>query len=264
MSGMRLQELKAALYDAVKESLPEKQVAVAFSGGVDSTLLAVICRDLGKRVTLVTVGFPGSHDVSFSKQVAEKLGLEQEIVELDARDFQNDLAHVLKTVTCGNTSHIENCIAYYYIARAAQKRGLSVVASANGCDELFCGYNGYRAAYEKGKDAIMEMMEAKIANELVLVQEISAATAEFSVGVRQPFLSDKFAKFAKTIPVDQKIRGPDDMVRKHVLREVALLIGVPEESARKPKKALQYGSLIHKNYKLGRRNEKYSGLEKRF
>jgi len=39
------------------------------------------------------------------------------------------------------------------------------------------------------------------------------------------------------------------MVRKHILRKVALEIGVPEESAMKPKKALQYGSSIHKNFK---------------
>ncbi len=251
MSGMLLQELKAALYDAVEQGLPEKQVAVAFSGGVDSALLAVICRDLGKRVTLVTVGFPGSHDVSFSKQVAKKLGLEQETVEL-GHSFQKDLAHVRKTVTCGNTSHIENCIAYYYIAKAAQKRGLPVVASANGCDELFCGYNGYRAACEKGEAAVMELMEAKLENERALVQEISQVASEFLVEVRQPFLSDRFTEFAKKIPVSQKIKGPDDMVRKHVLREAALLIGVPEESATKPKKALQYGSQIHKHYKLGK------------
>jgi asparagine synthase (glutamine-hydrolysing) len=247
-----MQELKAALYDAVEKSLPEKQVAVAFSGGVDSTLLAVICRDLGKQVTLVTVGFPGSHDISFSKQIAKELALEQKTVELAARDFQRDLAHVLKTVTCGNTSHVENCIAYYYIAQAARKAGLSVVASANGCDELFCGYNGYRAACEKGASAVLELMESKLENERVLVQEISAVVAEFSVEVCQPFLSDRFVEFAKMIPVGQKIRGPDDMMRKHVLRETAILIGVPEESAMKPKKALQYGSQIHKHYKLGK------------
>jgi asparagine synthase (glutamine-hydrolysing) len=252
MSGVQLQELKDALYDAVRQALPEKQVAVAFSGGVDSTLLAVICRDLGKDVTLVTVGFPGSHDISFSGQVAQKLGIEQKIVELNERNFQRDLARVRETVTCGNTSHVENCIAYYYIAQTARKSGLSVAASANGCDELFCGYNGYRAAYEKGHDAIMELMETKIANELVLVQEISAVAAEFSVEVRQPFLSEKFAEYAKKIPVGQKITGPDDMMRKHVLRKAALSIGVPEESALKPKKALQYGSLIHKNYKKSR------------
>nr|WP_294806893.1 asparagine synthase-related protein [uncultured Nitrososphaera sp.] len=252
-----LQELERALRDAVGAVLPEKNVAVAFSGGVDSALLSIICRDLGKHVTLATVGFPGSHDVSFSKEIASKIGLPHTVVELDHRDFQKDLAHVLQTVTCGNTSHVENCIAYYYIAQAANRLGFSVVASANGCDELFCGYNGYRAVYDKGESAIMEYMESKIENELVLVQEISAVAAEFSVQVRQPFLSAKFVEFAKEkVPMDQKIKDANDMMRKHVLRQAALAMGVPEESALKPKKALQYGSLIHKNYKLSARERK--------
>ena len=41
----------------------------------------------------------------------------------------------------------------------------------------------------------------------------------------------------------------DDMIRKHILRRIALALGVPEESAMKPKKALQYGSSIHKYFK---------------
>jgi asparagine synthase (glutamine-hydrolysing) len=39
------------------------------------------------------------------------------------------------------------------------------------------------------------------------------------------------------------------MIRKHILRKTALALGVPEESAMKPKKALQYGSSIDKNFK---------------
>jgi asparagine synthase (glutamine-hydrolysing) len=121
--------------------------------------------------------------------------------------------------------------------------------SANGCDELFCGYDGYRKAYSGGEAAIMKMMDEKIANEFALMGEIALVAGRFGVVVRQPFLSGRFIEFAKTIPVDQKIRGPDDMVRKHALRQAAILAGIPEESAMKPKKALQYGSLIHKHFK---------------
>jgi asparagine synthase (glutamine-hydrolysing) len=244
-----LQVLKEALYRAVQETVPEKAVAVAFSGGVDSTMLAKICAGLGKDVTLFTVGFTGSHDIVFSREIASKLGMAHNIVELDEADFEQDLKRVRQAIGCGNTSHIENCIAYFYIARAARDSCLRVVLSANGCDELFCGYNGYRAVYEKGEPAVMAFMEEKISNELVLVQEISQVAAEFGVQVRQPFLSPGFVRFAKTIPLDQKILGADDLVRKHILRQAALLMGVPEESATKPKKALQYGSLIHKNFK---------------
>lgn len=246
------EELRDALYNAIRQAVPEKIIAVAFSGGVDSSLLAKICVDLGKQVTLLTVGFAGSHDIGFSKKIAAKLGLEHKVVEIDSRQFEQDLAYVRKTIGCGNTSHIENCVAYMSIARAANGAGMKIVLSANGCDELFCGYNGYRAVYDKGIDAIKKFMEEKISNELVLVQEIAQVAQGFGVEVRQPFLSPAFIEFAKTVPVDQKIKGADDMMRKHILRQAALAIGVPEESAAKPKKALQYGSSIHKNFKKQR------------
>jgi asparagine synthase (glutamine-hydrolysing) len=121
--------------------------------------------------------------------------------------------------------------------------------SANGCDELFCGYDGYRRAYNHGGEAeISTVMDSNIANEFALIGEIKIVADQLGVQVRQPFLSPRFIKFAKTIPIDQKIKGPDDMTRKHILRQVALAIGVPEESAMKPKKALQYGSSIHKHF----------------
>ena len=41
--------------------------------------------------------------------------------------------------------------------------------------------------------------------------------------------------------------GQDDMQRKHPIRELAMNCGVPEVAAQKQKKALQYGSQIHKS-----------------
>ena len=244
-----MHDLKRALYDAVSASVPEARVAVAFSGGVDSTLLARICNDLGKQVTLLTVGFSGSHDIEFAKGIAAKIKMEHRTLEIDYKNFTENLPRVRQTIKCENTSHIENCIAYLYISRLASQNKLDTVLSANGCDELFCGYDGYRRAYGGGEAAIMKLMDEKLANEFALMAEIAAVAGQRGVQVRQPFLSKKFIEFAKTIPVDQKIRGPDDMIRKHVLRQAALAAGVPEESAMKPKKALQYGSSIHKHFK---------------
>jgi len=244
-----LPDLKQALYDAVSESVPEAKVAVAFSGGVDSSLLAKICKDLGRQVVLVTVGFPHSHDIKFAKVIAQKMGMEHMTLEIDCGDFCENLPFIRKTIGCGNTSHIENCIAYFYISKLASQNGHRLVLSANGCDELFCGYDGYRRAFSGGEAAIMKMMDEKIANELTLVAEIATVAGQLGVTVRQPFLSPRFIEFAKTIPVDKKIKGPEDMTRKHILRQAALSTGVPEESAMKPKRALQYGSSIHKHFK---------------
>ncbi len=244
-----LLDLKQALYDAVSENVTEARLAIAFSGGVDSSLLAKICRDLGKQVTLLTVGFQGSNDLGFAGSVASKMEMDHKTLEIDYEDFKNNLRQVRQAIKCENTSHVENCIAYFYICKLAKQNSLNTLLSANGCDELFCGYDGYRKAYSSGGAAIMKLMDEKIANEFTLMDEIAIVADQFGVAVRQPFLSTKFIDFAKTVPIDQKIKGPDDMMRKHVLRQIALSIGVPEESAMKPKKALQYGSLIHKYFK---------------
>jgi asparagine synthase (glutamine-hydrolysing) len=248
-----LDALREELYRAVTNNVPETRIGVAFSGGVDSSLLAKICTSLGKQVVLLTVGFPGSHDIDFSKKIDSMIGLHHTIIKIDELDFQLKLGHVRSMIGCGNTSHIENCLAYHYIASAARREGLGTVLSANGCDELFCGYNGYRLAFDNGPEALAKLMKEKIENENQLVDEIAVVAKEFGIVVKQPFLDPGFISFAKTIPIDRKIKGRDDMIRKHILREVALQLGVPKESALKPKKALQYGSLIHKNYRKARK-----------
>ena len=49
--------------------------AIAFSGGLDSSLLAKIVKDNFKDVTLLTIGFPGSHDIEFSKFISDKMSI---------------------------------------------------------------------------------------------------------------------------------------------------------------------------------------------
>ena len=252
--------LRQALYDAVSENISEiARLGIAFSGGVDSSLLAKVCHTLGRQVTLLTIGFSGSHDIDFSKNIAAKMGMDHKVYEITYGDFEENLQRVRELIICNNTSHIENCIAYFYICRLAKQNDLSVVLSANGCDELFCGYDRYRSVCHHGRDAEISMlMDKNLRNELALIGEIKIVAAQLGVQVRQPFLSTKFIEFSKSIPIDQKIRGPDDMIRKHILREEALALGVPEESAMKPKKALQYGSSIHKCFKKIERETRIS------
>ncbi|MFL6503489.1 MAG: asparagine synthase C-terminal domain-containing protein [Nitrososphaera sp.] len=243
--------MRHALYNAVSETIPDiPRVGLAFSGGVDSSLLACLCHNLGKQVMLLTIGFPKSHDIEFSRSMASKMCMKHMVCEIEYGDFQEKLHYVLKTIRCSNTSHLENCIAFLYISWIAKQNNIDVVLSANGCDELFCGYDKYRKVYCDGEAQINRLLEDSLINEFSLMEEISAVTAQLRVQIKQPFLSAKFIESAKSIPINQKILGPDDMVRKHILRKAALEVGVPEESALKPKKALQYGSSIHKYFKL--------------
>jgi len=240
-------QLLDEMENAVKETVTDKKIGVAFSGGVDSTLLAKLVKDMGYDIHLLTIGFQDSHDINFAKEVNQILNFPHNISEIDPEKFKEVSEKINQTIKSDNLSWNENSIAFYYVAELAQKNGLKTVVTANGIDELFCGYNSYREAIETGEAEVVNMMTDKLKNEKEMMIAINAVTAEFGVTMIQPFLLPNFIEYAKKIPGSEKIHGPDDMQRKHPIRELAMDYGIPEVAAKKKKKALQYGSKIHKS-----------------
>ena len=223
-----------------------KKIGIAFSGGVDSTLIATMCNQMGYDITLLTIGFTNSHDINFAKQVNEFLKLPHKVLEINPKEFDSISKKIRVTINTDNLSWNENSIAFYHVAKLAQSLGLDTVVTANGIDELFCGYNGYRDAIKQGNNAVVDLMNSKLDNEIKMMSAINQVCSEFGVKLVQPLLSEEFVKFAKTVPIDQKITDYNDLQRKHIIRKLAIKVGVPELSANARKKALQYGSMIHK------------------
>jgi asparagine synthase (glutamine-hydrolysing) len=239
-------ELHTRIIQSIQKTVKDKQIGIAFSGGVDSTLLAKICVDLGYNVILLTIGFEDSHDVMFSQEISKILGYDHKIEKIKLTNFSKVSKEIKKIIKIDNLSWIENCIAFYYVSKLAQHYDIKKVITANGIDELFCGYNAYRNAIKLGESSVMELMESKLENEIKMMKAVNLAVSQFGVILIQPFLLQDFIDFAKKIPLEYKIHDSDDLLRKHIIRELALKIGVPEISSNKRKKALQYGSLIHK------------------
>ena len=243
-------DLIEALFVTVTENLRGiNKIGIAFSGGVDSTLLAMICKNMNIDTTLFTVGFPDSNDLEFSKSISHKINMNHKILEIEKGDLAVITKKIKNEISCSNTSHIENCIAFSYIAKLASKNDTSVVLTANGFDELFCGYNNFRFIFNQGSDTINKTIESKILNELELTNEIKQVAKEYRVSILQPFLSKGFISVAMKFPIYNKIVSNDDVLRKHIIRKIALSFDLPPEVIFRRKKAIQYGSLIHKYYK---------------
>ncbi len=240
------EKLLSEIQNAIRETISDKKIGIAFSGGVDSTLVSKICNDLGFDITLLTIGFPNSHDILFAKDVNKHLNYKHEILEIDQDFFDKIASKISKKIKTDNLSWNENCIAFYHIAKLAQSLGITTVVTANGIDELFCGYNAYREAIEVGEESVLQLMDSKLENELKMMKAVNEVTSELSVKIIQPLLDEQFIKVAKTIPISEKISGKYDLIRKHIIRKLASEIGVPDISVKKRKKALQYGSMIHK------------------
>ena len=242
----KYQELFDKIKDSITQTVTEKKIGIAYSGGVDSTLISKVCKDMGYDITLLTIGFAESHDILFAKEVNEQLNYTHHILEIEPKDFPSIPSTIHEKIQTDNLSWNENCIAFYYVSKLAKSLGLSTVVTANGIDELFCGYNAYREAFSGGESKINEVMDAKLDNELKMMKAVNLIASEFDVKILQPLLSPDFINYAKTVPITEKITDSEDMYRKHMIRQLAKQVGVPEVSYNKRKKALQYGSKIHK------------------
>jgi len=239
-------ELLKNIQDAINKTVPKKRIGIAFSGGVDSSLISKILSDLEYDITLLTIGFSESHDILFAKEVNEQLAFPHHILEIDADSFEKISSDINKKIQTDNLSWNENCIAFYYVSKLAASLNIDAVVTANGIDELFCGYNAYREVISQGESAINKLMDEKIENEIKMMTAVNQISSEFGVEILQPLLDLEFIKYAKTIPLSDKIHDSEDLMRKHVIRKLACEIKIPEISYTKRKKALQYGTQIHK------------------
>jgi asparagine synthase (glutamine-hydrolysing) len=246
-----MDDMNKKLFDNIKNSIFEtvkvKKIGIAFSGGVDSTLISKICSDMNYDITLLTIGFPESHDILFAKEVNEFLKYPHHVLEIDSESFPSISSKINQTIKTDNLSWNENCIAFHYVSKLANSLDLDTVITANGIDELFCGYNAYREAFSGGESQINEVMASKLDNELKMMKAVNLIASEFGVKILQPLLSLKFIEYAKTVPISEKIHDSEDLYRKHIIRKLASEVNVPELSCTKRKKALQYGTKIHKS-----------------
>jgi asparagine synthase (glutamine-hydrolysing) len=239
-------DLLKNIEDAIKKTVPKKRIGVAFSGGVDSTLVSKVLKDLGYEIQLLTIGFFESHDIESAKKVNEYLQYPHDILEIESDSFEKITKNINQKIKTENLSWNENCIAFYYVSKLAKSLELDTVVTANGIDELFCGYNAYRDVVAEGEAKILELMDSKLENELNMMKAVNMISSEFGVRIIQPLLSSDFIQYAKTFPLNEKILDSEDLIRKHAIRKLAQDIGVPEISYAKRKKALQYGTKIHR------------------
>jgi len=230
---------------AVRLAVPRRgPAAVAFSGGVDSSLVALACREEGLGPVLLTVGLAGSRDMRFAAHVAGLMRMPHHAMAIGAGGIAAAAPRVRGVVGECPPSWGENCVAFYHVARLASSLGIPRVITANGIDELFCGYDSYRRA--AGDDgAIAQEMRDRVSSELRMMEDVSAVAGLHGVEMAQPLLSAAFVEYALRVPTCEKITGAGDLMRKHIVRRAAELAGVPAKSAYSRKKALQYGSGIH-------------------
>lgn len=224
--------------DAVEKRVPDTDVALLFSGGVDSTLTAVALQELGVDVTCYTAGIQHGNvsapkDVSWAETVADDLGLDLRTKMVTLDDVEDTLPELVDWISSTSVVNAGVGLAFHFALQGDEP----VVFSGMGSEQLYAGYSRQQGYLNREcLSDLRRMWQDDLYRDDVL-------TMRNGTELRLPFLDHDLIDHALSIPADWKVR---DGYRKYVLRQAAENLGVPENVAWRGKTAAQYGSNFDK------------------
>lgn len=226
--------LESSVAKAVKD---EKRIAVAFSGGLDSSIIAHLARRMTD-VTLYIVGTPESQDLKNARLAAEWLSLPLVEIVIGKRNVEDAIPRAAEAAGTRSPLQISFLLPMYFVAESCREE---IVLSGQGADEEFAGYRKYLDVGEEALGSILKKdLEEVVSRGIERERKVASL---FSKQLRTPYLDRAIVELAMSLPVNFKIRNG---VRKHLLREAARQTGLPEQIVSREKKAAQYGSGIMK------------------
>ena len=244
-------EIKELFLQAVEKRVPEGDLGLLFSGGVDSTMVAAALQELDKDFTAYTSGIQHGNvnaprDMGWARKIADKMDIKLESYEASLEEVEEELPKITDWIS--STSVVKNGVAlpFHFALRGTEgsegqedlrSSTEQVVMSGLGSEQLYAGYHRQQGYLNKEcLSGLRSIFERDLYRDNVI---------SFRNGyeLRVPFLDHDLIEHALTIPEYYKVK---DEYRKYVLRKAAEKLGVPEEVAWRGKTAAQYGSNFDK------------------
>ncbi|MFB6127587.1 MAG: asparagine synthase C-terminal domain-containing protein [Halolamina sp.] len=248
-----------AVEDAVAETVRAvdgDDLAVAFSGGVDSAVVAAGAPE----TPLYVAGFEGCHDVAAASEAAAAMGRDLRTVELTHGDLRRLVPEVVAATGRTNPMDVQIALPLFAVAETVAADGYDRLALGQGADELFGGYAKVVAPEADSRVAADTVRGARRETLRTLPDQFARDVAALeAAGVEPvaPLLHDRVVAVALRLPgsalavagdedgSENEDKHPDgaDARRKIALRAAAADL-VPESVRTAEKKAVQYGTYV--------------------
>ena len=203
--------------NAVRSQLiADVPVACFLSGGIDSSIIAAVMQEEirklgGESIRTVSVGFreSGFDETEYARAVAEKIGSRHERIEVDARADVLGVLELLMGQCLGEPFADSSIVPTYHLSQAAREVA-TVALSGDGADELFGGYDRYRA---------MMMMERWGGSGRLLAHLVPRAVGNrekyrrFVAAARAGIMWERYTRLVEIFPIGlaEEILGADIM-----------------------------------------------------
>jgi asparagine synthase (glutamine-hydrolysing) len=230
----------AALFTESVRNTCQGEVAILFSGGIDSTAIATVAKQFTTPL-LITAGVEGSSDLEAARKTAAELGLPHKAVVLTEQEIISVYKKCFK-IRKGELNKVELMVPVFKCCREAARAGKWRILSGSGAEELFIGYDRYFKL--KGKK--LENLLKKEIKDLPLgdceAQDLVAKN--FGMRTAFPFLYPQLVDAVLAMPLSDRLGTISD--KKPLLRKISAKLGVPQSAIDRKKKAMQYGSGVHR------------------
>jgi asparagine synthase (glutamine-hydrolysing) len=233
--GETAQTLRELVIEAVRKRIDGVD-GVSLSGGLDSSIVAVIAKELNPNLKLFTGAIekaPGP-DLENAKLMADFLGLEHHIYLITDEDIMNFIPDAVWYLESFDEDCISGIISNYFVSRLAKEHTDSIMVG-EGADELFGGYRlVLKSPRVTGDDHREELAQRLLdISYNTALRRLDRGWMANAVDYQTPFLDQKVVAFSQKIPMSWKIYG-EKQVEKYILRE-AFRDMLPEKIANREK-----------------------------
>ena len=240
-------ELKEKIVNAVKKRIPKKKSGIFFSGGIDSSLIALICKQLKADFICYAVGLENAADIEAAKKAAKLLNVKLKFKIFDLKEIEK-IIKLTTEIVGPDVMKVGVGSVIYAAAQLAKKDKINTFFSGLGSEEIFAGYERHISAKDINKECwkgLKDMYQRDFLRDFAIAEKLK-------IDILTPFLDSELIKTAMQIPGKEKL---NKKYKKVILRKIAQELGLPKEIAWRKKKAAQYGSKFDRAIlKLAKRN----------
>jgi len=232
-----LDNFSKGLYNVLEESCNScKSNLISLSGGLDSTIIAYFLKEKKpKSISIITEDFV-STDLTYCQMVSKQMKLPLSIFNVKTAIILEAIEETVKILKNFNDIEIRNNVVMYLAIKWAKENGEKSIITGDGADELFAGYN---FLINKPENQLEDEIKRVCSIMHFPTQKIGKA---LGIRIESPFLDDKVIEFAKTVPVDLKVKNEKGKrYGKWILRNTFDEF-IPQQIAWRGKSPMQEGS----------------------
>ncbi len=203
------------LFDLLKSSCllmnhADVPVALALSGGVDSSLVAALSADITKDICAFSVGYqgnPSSDERSKAAYLADYLGIPFLPIEISDADVENCFPDLVQAMDLPIADIA--ALGYYKVSQASRQNGFPVLLSGLGGDEVFWGYQWVKDTLTNATNS----SRSKLSRLRSLLTRSKSSTPSFFG--QHSFLSSANELSRQIIPAERLSNAPSDFWLVH-------------------------------------------------